>query len=56
MHKYVNEELCKNVALKLQAKHCFGYLLELHHLGDSNKYPKHMFYGEIRIKQDLSYT
>ena len=21
--------------------------------GDSNKYPKHMFYGEIRIKQGL---
>ena len=30
---------------------CFGYLLESPHRGDSNKYPKHMFYGEIRIKQ-----
>ena len=34
---------------------CFEYLLESPHLGDSNKYPKHMFYGEIRIKQGLLY-
>ena len=33
-------------ALKLQATYV---------LGNSNKYPKHMFYGEIRIKQGLSY-
>ena len=31
-------------------KHCFGYLLESPHLGDSNKYPKHMFCEKIRIK------
>ena len=44
-------------------KHCiisssdirFGYLLESPQRGDSNKYPKHMFYEEIRIKQGLSY-
>ena len=34
---------------------CFGYLLELPQRGNSNKYPKHMFYEEIRIKQGLSY-
>ena len=28
----------------------FGYLLESPHWGDSNKYPKHIFYEEIRIK------
>ena len=26
---------------------CFEYLLELPHCGDSNKYSKHVFYGEI---------
>ena len=34
---------------------CFEYLLELPRRGDSNKYPKHMFYEEIRIKQGVSY-
>ena len=33
---------------------CFGYLLESPHWGDSNKYPKHMFYEEIRTKQSAS--
>ena len=33
----------------------FGYLLESPQRGDSNKYPKHMFYEEIKIKQGLSY-
>ena len=33
---------------------CFGYLLESPHRGDSNKYPKCMFYEEIAIKQGLS--
>ena len=44
-------------------KHCinssrnigFGYLLELPQRGNSNKYPKPIFYEEIRIKQGLSY-
>ena len=31
------------------------YLLESPYCGDSNKYPKHMFCGEIRIKQGISY-
>ena len=35
---------------------CFGYLLESPPRGDSNKYPKHMFSEEIKIKQGLSYT
>ena len=35
-----NEKLCKNIALNLQA-HMFW------------KYPKHMFYEEIRMKQGL---
>ena len=30
----------------------FGYLLESPH---SHKYPKYMFYEEVRTKQDLSY-
>ena len=32
---------------------CFGYFLELPHRGNSNKYPKHMFYEEIRIKHSI---
>ena len=32
---------------------CFGYLLESPHRGDFNKYPKHIFYEEIRIKQGM---
>ena len=31
---------------------CFGYFLESPHWGDSNKYPKHIFYAEISIKQE----
>ena len=31
----------------------FGYLLESPHRGDSNKYPKHTFYEEIRIKHGM---
>ena len=34
----------------------FGYLLESPHWGDSNKYPKHMLYEKIRIKQGISYV
>ena len=41
--------------IKTSSNICFGYLLESPHRGDSNKYPKHMFYEEIRIKQGLSY-
>ena len=41
--------------IKSSSKICFGYLLELPQRGNSNKYPKHMFYEEIRIKQGLSY-
>ena len=33
---------------------CFRYVLESPRWGDSNKYPKHMFCEEIRIKEDLS--
>ena len=33
----------------------FGYLLESPQRGDSSKYPKHMFYEEISIKQGFSY-
>ena len=32
---------------------CFGYLLESPQRGDSNKYPKHTFYEEIRIKHGI---
>ena len=51
----VNEKLCKTIVLKLQCT-CFEYLLESPHWGDSNKYPKPMFYEVIRIEQGLSYT
>ena len=30
---------------------CFGYMLGSPHQGDSNKYSKHTFYEELRIKQ-----
>ena len=39
--------------IKSSSNICFGYLLESTQGGDSNKYPKHMFYDEIRIKQGL---
>ena len=41
--------------IKTSSNMCFGYLLELPHRGNSNKYPKHMFYEDIRIKQGLFY-
>ena len=41
--------------IKSSSNICFGYLLESPQRGDSNKYPKHMFYEKIRIKQGLSY-
>ena len=42
---------------KIFTQHMFFlYLLESPQRGDSNKYPKHMFYEEIRIQEDLSYT
>ena len=47
----IMQEYCINTSSNV----CFGYLLQLPHLGYSNKYPKHMFYEEIRIKQGLSY-
>ena len=45
----------KITLLKSSSNICFGYLLESPQRGDSNKYPKHMFYEEIRTKQGLSY-
>ena len=41
--------------IKSSSNICFAYLLELPLRGNSNKYPKHMFYEEIRRKQGLSY-
>ena len=41
--------------IKTSSNICFGYLLESPLWGDSNKYPKHRFWGEIRIKQGLCY-
>ena len=40
--------------IRISSNICFGYLLELPHWGNSNKYPKHMLYEEIRIKTGLS--
>ena len=41
--------------IKSSSNICFGYLLESPERGDSNKYLKHMFYEEIRMKQGFSY-
>ena len=50
------QKLCKNIAFNtLDMFWIQVYLLESTHLGDSNKYLKHMFYDEIRTKQDVSY-
>ena len=46
----------KKHCIKSASNICFGYLLESPQRGNSNKYPKHMFYEEIRIKQGLSYV
>ena len=40
--------------IKSSSNICSGYLLELPQRGNSNKYPKHMFYEEIKIKEGLS--
>ena len=45
------QEFC----IKTSSNICFGYLLESPHWGNSNKYPKHMFCKEVRIKQGFSY-
>ena len=37
--------------VKTLSSMCFGYLLESPHWGDSNKYPKHMLYEEIKKHQ-----
>ena len=37
--------------IKSSSNICFGRLLESPQRGDSNRYRKHMFYEEIRIKQ-----
>ena len=49
-------EIRKEYCIKTSSNICFGYLLESPHWGDSNKYPKHMLYEGIRIKQGLSYV
>ena len=41
--------------IKSSSNICFEYLFESPQRGDSNKYPKLMFYEEKRIKQGLSY-
>ena len=46
-------EIMQKHCIKSSSNICFGYLLESPQRGDSNKYPKHMFYEEIRIKQGL---
>ena len=51
----VHEKLCKIYCIKTSSNLCFGYLLELPHWGNSNKYSKHMFYEEIIMKQGLCY-
>ena len=46
-------KLCKNIVFNT-LNICFGYLLESPQWGDSSKYPKHMFYEEIKTKQECS--
>ena len=41
--------------IKTSSNICSGYLVESPQWGDSTKYPKQMFYVEIRIKQGLPY-
>ena len=41
------------ICIKPSSNICFGYLLESPHRGNSNKYSKHMFCEEIRIKQGI---
>ena len=48
-------EILQDYCMKTSSNICFGYMLESPQLGDSNRYPKHMFYEEITIKQGLSY-
>ena len=44
----------KKHCIKSSSNICFGFLLESPQRGVSNKYPKHMFYEKVRIKQGLS--
>ena len=60
MHRYIDAllhpyKLRKNIVFKTLKNICFEYLLESPQSGDSNKYPKHILYEEIRTKQGLSY-
>ena len=48
-------EIMQKHCIKSSSNICFGYMLESPKRGNSNKYPKHMFYEEIRIKQGLFY-
>ena len=48
-------EIMQEYYIKISSNICFGYLLESPYWGDSNKYTKHIFYEEIRIKQGPSY-
>ena len=48
-------EIMPEYCIKTSSHICFGYLLESPHWGNSNKYPKHMLYEEMRIKYGLPY-
>ena len=48
-------EIMQKHCIKTSSNIYFGYLLESPKLGDSNKYPEHMFYEGINTKQDLIY-
>ena len=57
-HSLKKLRLMRNYAkhcIKSSSNICFGYLLVSPLRGYSNKYPKCMFYEEIRMKQGLSY-
>ena len=50
----VNQKLLLGTLLfNISSNVFFGYLLELPHRGNSNKYPKHTFNEEIRIKHGI---
>ena len=54
-NNYKRSQIMQECCIKYFKETCFGYLLESPQWGDSNKYPKHVFYGYIRTKQDLFY-
>ena len=47
--------ICKNIGLNTLKKHMFWTLLESPHWGNSNKYPKHVFYEAMKTRRPFSH-